>query len=118
MRCDYVLNEGDGAFIPLRDRRVFMLQSGEKGTAQFRLIVHGQAGHASLPLRHGNAVLAAARVVEALLAHELPVVIDDSSRDSSSSSSTMQSCARVCVTRRWRARSRRPCGRATLSSPT
>ena len=82
LRCDYVLNEGDGAYIPSRDRRVFLLQSGEKGTAQFRLIVHGQGGHGSLPQRQGNAVLAAARVVEALLAHELPVVIDDSSRDS------------------------------------
>ena len=81
MRCDYVLNEGDGAFIPCGERRLFMLQSGEKGTAQFRLVVHGQAGHGSVPLRRGNAVLAAARVVEALAAHELPVVIDESSRD-------------------------------------
>ena len=81
MRCDYVLNEGDGAYIPSGDRRVFLLESGEKGTAQFRLIVHGHAGHGSMPQRHGNAVLAAARVVEALLAHELSVVIDDSSRD-------------------------------------
>jgi len=82
LRCDYVLNEGDGAYIPSGDRRVFLLQSGEKGTAQFRLIVHGQGGHGSLSQRHGNAVLAAARVAEALLAHELPVVIDDSSSDS------------------------------------
>jgi acetylornithine deacetylase/succinyl-diaminopimelate desuccinylase-like protein len=58
-----------------------MLQSGEKGTAQFRLVVHGQAGHGSVPLRRGNAVLAAARVVEALAAHELPAVVDESSRD-------------------------------------
>ena len=82
LRCDYVLNEGDGAYIPSRDRRVFLLQSGEKGTAQFRLIVHGRGGHGSLSQRHGNTVLAAARVVEALLAHELPVVVDDSSSDS------------------------------------
>ncbi len=81
MRCDFVLNEGDGAYIPCGDRRLFMLQSGEKGTAQFRIVVHGQAGHASVPLRRGNAVLAAARVVEALAAHELPVVVDESSRD-------------------------------------
>jgi acetylornithine deacetylase/succinyl-diaminopimelate desuccinylase-like protein len=81
MRCDYVLNEGDGAVIPCGDRRLFMLQSGEKGTAQFRLVVHGRAGHGSMPLRHGNAVLAAARVVEALSAHALPVVVDESSRD-------------------------------------
>jgi len=81
VRCDYVLNEGDGAYIPSGDRRVFLPQSGEKGAAQFRLIAHGQAGHGSVPLRHGNAVLDAARVVEALLARELPVVIEESSRD-------------------------------------
>ena len=81
LRCDYVLNEGDGAFIPCGEHRLFTLQSGEKGAAQFRLVVHGRAGHGSVPLRHGNAVLAAARVVEALAAHELPVVVADQSRD-------------------------------------
>ncbi len=81
VRCDYVLNEGDSAFTPRGDRRVFMLQSGEKGTAQFRLVVRGEAGHASMPLRRGNAMLAAARIVEALAMHELPVVIDEASRD-------------------------------------
>jgi len=81
VRCDYVLNEGDGAYIPCGDRRLFMLQSGEKGTAQFRLVVHGRAGHGSVPLRRGNAVLAAAQVVEALAACELPVVVDHSSHD-------------------------------------
>jgi len=45
MRCDYVLNEGDGAYIACGDRRLFMLQSGEKGAAQFRIVVHGRAGH-------------------------------------------------------------------------
>ena len=82
LRCDYVLNEGVGAYIPSERGRVFLIESGEKGTAQFRLIVHGQGGHGSLPQRHGNAMLAAAHVVEALLAHELPIFIDDSSRDS------------------------------------
>jgi acetylornithine deacetylase/succinyl-diaminopimelate desuccinylase-like protein len=81
LRCDYVLNEGDGAFIPCGERRLFTLQSGEKGAAQFRLVVHGRAGHGSVPLRRGNAVLAAARVVEALAAYELPVVVADQSRD-------------------------------------
>jgi len=81
VRCDYVLNEGDGAHIPCGDRRLFMLQSGEKGTAQFRLVVHGRSGHGAVPLRAGNAVVAAARVVEALAARELPVLVEESSRD-------------------------------------
>ena len=57
LRCDYVLNEGDGAYVPCGDRRLFLLQSGEKGAAQFRIVVHGRAGHGSVPLRQGNAVL-------------------------------------------------------------
>ncbi len=81
IRTDYVINEGGGGFIRRGDRRVYLLESGEKGTAQFRLVVRGAAGHASVPLRHGNAVVSAARVVEALVAHELPLVIDGSSEE-------------------------------------
>ena len=81
IRTDYVINEGGGHFLEKDGRRIYILESGEKGTAQFRLSVRGEAGHASVPLRAGNAVVAAARVVEALVAHELPVVIDGSSEE-------------------------------------
>jgi acetylornithine deacetylase/succinyl-diaminopimelate desuccinylase-like protein len=81
MRCDYVINEGGGHFLEHAAGRVYLLESGEKGTAQFRLVVRGEAGHASVPLRRGNAVVAAAHIVEALVAHELPVVVDGSSRE-------------------------------------
>jgi acetylornithine deacetylase/succinyl-diaminopimelate desuccinylase-like protein len=81
MRCDYVLNEGGGAFIRRGDRRIYLLETGEKGVAQFRIIVRGEAGHASVPLRRGNAVLGAARIVQALAARELPIVIDGSSAE-------------------------------------
>ena len=67
VRCDYLLNEGGGEFTRLPDgRRMYELQTGEKGTAQFRLTVHGRAGHASVPLRRGNAVVGAANVIRAL----------------------------------------------------
>ena len=81
VRCDYVINEGGGHFLEHGGRRVYLLESGEKGTAQFRIVVHGEAGHASVPLRRGNAVVAAARVVEALVAHELPLAVDGSSAE-------------------------------------
>jgi acetylornithine deacetylase/succinyl-diaminopimelate desuccinylase-like protein len=81
VRTDYVLNEGGGSYKVIRGRRVYLLETGEKGTAQFRLVVRGTSGHASVPLRRGSAVLAAARIVEALAAHEAPVVVDDSSAD-------------------------------------
>ncbi|MEI6727036.1 MAG: M20/M25/M40 family metallo-hydrolase, partial [Actinomycetes bacterium] len=81
MRCDYVINEGGGHFLQHAGRPVYILESGEKGTAQFRIVVRGEAGHASVPLRRGNAVVGAARIVEALVAHELPLVVDGSSRE-------------------------------------
>jgi len=81
LRADYVVNEGDSAFTARDERRVFMLQSGEKGTAQFRIHVHGESGHASMPLRRGNALLAAARVIEALATRELPAIVDESTSD-------------------------------------
>ena len=81
VKTDYVINEGGGQFLERGGRRVYILESGEKGTAQFRLIIKGEAGHASVPLRSGNAVVAAARVVDALVSHRLPLVIDGSSEE-------------------------------------
>ena len=81
VKTDYVINEGGGHFLERAGRRVYLLESGEKGTAQFRLIIKGEAGHASVPLRSGNAVVAAARVVDALVSHQLPLVIDGSSEE-------------------------------------
>ncbi len=81
VKTDYVINEGGGQFLERGGRRVYVLESGEKGTAQFRLIIKGESGHASVPLRSGNAVVAAARVVDALVSHRLPLVIDRSSEE-------------------------------------
>jgi len=76
VRADYVVNEGGGAFTLAGGRRIYDLTVGEKGTAQFRLTVHGEAGHASVPLRHGNAVVTAAEVIRALHAHRPKVTLD------------------------------------------
>ena len=38
--------------------------------------MHGEAGHASVPLRHGNAVVTAAEVIRALHAHRPKVTLD------------------------------------------
>ena len=67
VRCDYLLNEGGGEYMELPGGgRLYELQTGEKGTAQFKLTVKGEAGHASVPLRHGNAVVDAAGLIRAL----------------------------------------------------
>jgi len=76
VRSDYLLNEGGGEFQMLRGERVYDLTTGEKGTAQFRITVHGEAGHASVPLYRGNAVVAAAQVVQALYEYQADVHLE------------------------------------------
>jgi acetylornithine deacetylase/succinyl-diaminopimelate desuccinylase-like protein len=69
--CDYLVNEGGGEFLTMPGgERLYELHVGEKGTAQFRILVSGESGHASVPLRHGNAVVGAADVVRALHDYE------------------------------------------------
>jgi acetylornithine deacetylase/succinyl-diaminopimelate desuccinylase-like protein len=71
VRCDYLLNEGGGEFLVMPDaRRLYELHVGEKGTAQFRVTVSGESGHASVPMLSGNAVVGAADVVRALHDYE------------------------------------------------
>jgi len=77
VRCDYLLNEGGGEFTVLPGgERLYELHVGEKGTAQFRVVVRGDSGHASVPLRHGNAVVGAADVVRALHDYRPKVSLD------------------------------------------
>lgn len=73
VRSDYLLNEGGGEYQVIGGERVYDLNTGEKGTAQFRITVHGEAGHASVPLYKGNAVVAAAQTVQALYEHPATV---------------------------------------------
>jgi len=82
VRCDYLLNEGGGEFLELAGgRRLYELHVGEKGTAQFRVIVRGRAGHASVPMRRGNAVVGAADVIRALHDHEPRLSLDTVPRE-------------------------------------
>jgi acetylornithine deacetylase/succinyl-diaminopimelate desuccinylase-like protein len=77
VRCDCLLNEGGGEFLELAGgRRLYELHVGEKGTAQFRVTVRGEAGHASVPMRRGNAVVGAADVIRALHDREPRLSLD------------------------------------------
>ena len=49
VRTDYVINEGGGHFIMHGGAPVYLLETGEKGTAQFRIVVSGTGGHALCP---------------------------------------------------------------------
>jgi acetylornithine deacetylase/succinyl-diaminopimelate desuccinylase-like protein len=72
VRCDYAVNEGGGERLVLGGRPVYLCATAEKMSAPFKVRVHGRSGHASMPGIADNALVKAARYVEALGAYEPP----------------------------------------------
>jgi acetylornithine deacetylase/succinyl-diaminopimelate desuccinylase-like protein len=66
VRCDFLLNEGAGAFIPYDGGRLYGVCVAEKGVHRFKLTTHGQAGHASNPRIGDNALLKLAPLLQAM----------------------------------------------------
>jgi acetylornithine deacetylase/succinyl-diaminopimelate desuccinylase-like protein len=66
VRCDYAVNEGGGERLLVGDRPVYLCATAEKMSAPFTLRAHGRSGHASMPGIADNALVKAARYVEAL----------------------------------------------------
>ena len=71
-RCDYAINEGGGERLVLGGTPVYMCATAEKMSAPFMVRVHGRSGHASMPGIADNALVKAARYIEALDAYEPP----------------------------------------------
>jgi acetylornithine deacetylase/succinyl-diaminopimelate desuccinylase-like protein len=71
-RCDYAINEGGGERLVLGGTPVYLCATAEKMSAPFKVRVHGRSGHASMPGIADNALVKAARYVEALGAYEPP----------------------------------------------
>jgi acetylornithine deacetylase/succinyl-diaminopimelate desuccinylase-like protein len=71
-RCDYAINEGGGDRLLLGGKPVYLCATAEKMSAPFKLRVRGRSGHASMPGIADNALVKAARYVEALGAYEAP----------------------------------------------
>jgi acetylornithine deacetylase/succinyl-diaminopimelate desuccinylase-like protein len=65
-RCDYAINEGGGQRLVLGGHPVYLCATAEKMSAPFTLRVHGRSGHASMPGIADNALVKAARYVDAL----------------------------------------------------
>ena len=65
-RCDYLLNEGAGAVMPLGGARIYGVCCAEKGTFRLAVRARGSAGHASVPGIADNALLKLVPAVEAL----------------------------------------------------
>jgi acetylornithine deacetylase/succinyl-diaminopimelate desuccinylase-like protein len=72
VRCDYSINEGGGDRLLLGGNPVYLCGTAEKMSAPFMLRVRGRSGHASMPGIADNALVKAARYVEALGAYEPP----------------------------------------------
>ena len=72
VRCDYAVNEGGGDRLVLGGRPVYLCATAEKMSAPFLVRVHGRSGHASMPGIADNALVKAARYVEALGAYDPP----------------------------------------------
>ncbi len=72
VRCDYAVNEGGGDRLVVDGAPVYLCGTAEKMSAPFVLRVHGRSGHASMPGIADNALVKAARYVEALGAYEPP----------------------------------------------
>src|SRR2546429_2167640 len=69
IRADYALNEGAGERIELAGSAYYVCSTAEKMSSPFRLLVHGRAGHASMPGIADNALVKAAALIERLGAH-------------------------------------------------
>jgi acetylornithine deacetylase/succinyl-diaminopimelate desuccinylase-like protein len=72
VRCDYAINEGGGDRLVLDGRPVYLCATAEKMSAPFKVRVHGRSGHASMPGIADNALVKAARYIEALSAYQPP----------------------------------------------
>jgi acetylornithine deacetylase/succinyl-diaminopimelate desuccinylase-like protein len=71
-RCDYAINEGGGDRLVLGGRPVYLAATAEKMSAPFTVRVHGRSGHASMPGIADNALVKAARYLEALGTYDPP----------------------------------------------
>lgn len=80
IRAEYAINEGGGFGSTILGKRIYGIQTGEKGTARFTLRAHGRPGHASVPQRE-NAVLKLARGLDKLGSASFPTHVTQTARN-------------------------------------
>ncbi|MBI3537493.1 MAG: M20/M25/M40 family metallo-hydrolase [Chloroflexi bacterium] len=74
IRAEFAINEGGGNGFEIFGRKIFTVQTGEKGTARFKMIARGKPGHGSMP-HSDNAVVKLADAVKKIGDAELPIHI-------------------------------------------
>ena len=80
VKCDYLITETGGIPLDGPSGKRLPVMVGEKGSCWCRLRVHGEAGHASQPLRTDNALVTAAEVVTRLARYRPEAQIHDAWR--------------------------------------
>lgn len=80
VKCDYLITEVGGIPLEGGSGKRLPVMVGEKGSCWCRLRVHGEAGHASQPLRTDNAIVTAAAVVSRLASYLPAAQIHDAWR--------------------------------------
>jgi len=64
--ADYVINEGGGASIPIKNANVFTVNTSEKGILWFKIKAKGTPGHGSTPNMADNAIMRMNKVIDKL----------------------------------------------------
>jgi acetylornithine deacetylase/succinyl-diaminopimelate desuccinylase-like protein len=80
LRAEYAINEGGGFGSYILGKRIYGIQTAEKGTARFTLRAHGKPGHASVPQKE-NAVLKLARGLDKLGSAAFPLHVTETARN-------------------------------------
>jgi acetylornithine deacetylase/succinyl-diaminopimelate desuccinylase-like protein len=64
--ADYVINEGGGGSIPIKNANVFTVNTSEKGILWFKIKAKGTPGHGSTPNMADNAIMRMNKVISKL----------------------------------------------------
>jgi acetylornithine deacetylase/succinyl-diaminopimelate desuccinylase-like protein len=75
--AEFAINEGGGNISEVMGKRFYLCQTGEKGSAQMRLVARAAPGHASVP-RDDTAMLRMGRALVKLTEHQFPTVLTPS----------------------------------------
>jgi acetylornithine deacetylase/succinyl-diaminopimelate desuccinylase-like protein len=64
--AEYVLNEGGGSSISTKEKRIYTINTAEKGLLWFRVKAKGTPGHGSMPETADNAIMRMNKVIDIL----------------------------------------------------
>ncbi|KON33692.1 MAG: hypothetical protein AC479_03645 [miscellaneous Crenarchaeota group-6 archaeon AD8-1] len=65
--ANFVINEGGGVGILIKNKTIFTIQNAEKGIIWFKVNTKGTPGHASMPDNKNNAIILMKKVIDKLV---------------------------------------------------